>query len=91
VPRLNKLEDVLFPVEEHPVFVSVKGTTGEQRLPVPFKKAIVNRNNRRVLGIVSRDYRLVSNEEALFGAFECCEAVFPETHRSEWAVKTIHA
>jgi hypothetical protein len=89
MPRLTKLENVLFPVDEHPVFVSVKRTTGEQRLPVPFKKAVVNRTNGRVLGIVSRDYRLVSNEEALKGAFQCCEAVFPETHPSEWEVKAV--
>ncbi len=91
MPRLAKLEDVLFPVDEHPVFVSFTDPNGERRLPVPEKKAIVNRNNQRVLGIVSRDYRLVSNQEALNLAYRCCEKVFPETKSGEWEVKTTDA
>jgi hypothetical protein len=65
MPRLSQLKDVLFPVEEHPVFVSMKTASGEQRLPVPDKKAIVNCDSGRVLGVVSRGYRLVSIEERL--------------------------
>ena len=65
MPRLTKLNDVLFPVEEHPVFVSLADKGGERRLAVPEKKAIVNRTTHHVLGIVSRGYRLVSNAEAL--------------------------
>ena len=54
MPRLTQIDDVLFPVEEHPVFVSVHTKSGERRLSVPDKKAIVNTKNNRVLGIVSR-------------------------------------
>ena len=86
MPRLNKLDDVLFPVEEHPVFVSVIEKGNERRLAVPEKKAIINRNTSRVLGIVSRGYRLVSNQEALDMARQCCGKVFPETKSSEWNV-----
>src|ERR1039458_9121901 len=89
--RLNKLDDVLFPVEEHPVFVSFTEKGNERRLAVPEKKAIVNRNTSRVLGIVSRDYRLVSNQEALDMAHKCCEKVFPDTKPSEWDVKKTDA
>ena len=39
--RLSQLDDVLFPVEEHPVFVVVPGRIGERRLAAPGKKAIV--------------------------------------------------
>jgi len=91
MPRLTNLNDVLFPVEEHPVFVSMKGKAGERRLAVPDKKAIVNCENARVLGIVSRDYRLVSNREALDWAFDCCRTVFPETQPAEWEVKAADA
>jgi len=91
MPRLNNLNDVLFPVQEHPVFVSVKGKAGERRLAVPYKKAIVNCENDRVLGIVSRDYRLVTNQEALDWALDCCHTVFPETKPSEWSVKAADA
>lgn len=87
MPRLTQLDDVLFPVEEHPVFVSMKTDSGERRLPVPEKKAIVNCESTRVLGVVSRGYRLVSNREALDLAYQCCRTVFPETNPAEWEVR----
>ena len=82
MPRLTQLDDVMFPVDEHPVFVSVGENGGERRLPVPEKKALVNREARRVLGIVGRDYRTVRNREALDMAQQCCRAAFPETQPS---------
>jgi hypothetical protein len=84
--RLKQLDDVLFPVEEHPVFVMMRDESGERRLPAPDKKAIVNTASQRVLGIVSRDYRLVTNQQALEWAYECCRSVFPNTARAEWDV-----
>jgi Domain of unknown function (DUF932). len=91
MPRLNKLDDVLFPVEEHPVFVSVSNGEPEKRLLVPDKKAIVNTKSERVLGIVSRGYLLVTNQQALDWAFQCCRTVFPETQVGEWEVKATDA
>ena len=91
MPRLSQLDDVLFPVGEHPVFVSVQSPSGQKRISVPDKKAIVHGATNRVLGIVSCGYRLVSNRQALEWAFQCCHAVFPETNSSEWKVKTIDA
>jgi hypothetical protein len=77
---------VLFPVEERSVFVMMRDGSTEYRLPVPGKKAIVNAACERVLGIVSRDYRLVTNHQALEWAYECCQTVFPNTTRTEWEV-----
>lgn len=91
MPRLTKLDDVLFPVAEHPVFVSITEKDGERRLAVPEKKAILNQKNSRVLGIVSRGYRLVSNREALAMAHQCCRTVFPETQPGEWDVNAVDA
>jgi len=85
--RLAKIEDILFPVEEHPVFVHVKMKSGERRLPVSDKKAILNSKTNRVLGVVSRGYRLVKNTEALEWAYQCCTMVFPNTKPVEWEVK----
>lgn len=91
MPRLTNLDAVLFPVEEHPVFVSVPTGSGERRLPVPEKKAIVNKKTNRVLGVVSRGYRLVTNNEALDWAYHCCQTAFPETKPGEWEVKATDA
>jgi len=82
MPRLTQINDILFPVEEHPVFVHIQ--TGSKN--VPGKKAIVNSDTNRVLGIVSKGYKLVSNEDALNLAYQCCQATFPETKPSEWEV-----
>ena len=84
--RLSLLSDVLFPVEEHPVFVMLRDESGERRVAAQNKKAIVNIANHRVLGIVSRDYQLVTNQEALEWAYECCRHVFPNTNSAEWDV-----
>ena len=91
MPRLTNLDDVLFPVEEHPVFAIAQTKAGERRFPVQDKKAIVNRSSGRVLGVVSRGYRLVSNREALNMAHDCCRAVFPETKPGEWDVRATDA
>ena len=91
MPRITKVEDLLFPVEEHPVFVMLPKSSGKQKLQIPNKKAIVNTRTNRVLGIVSREYRLVTNQEALDLASECCRAVFPETMPGEWKVSASDA
>jgi len=91
MPRLTNLIDVLFPVAERPVFASVPNGAGERHVSVPGKKAIVNMTTNSVLGIVSRSYRLVQNQEALDSAFDCCRAVFPETQPSEWDVSATDA
>jgi len=42
-----------------------------------------NCNSRRVLGAVSRGYRLVTNAKTLDQAQECCRTVFPKTEPGE--------
>ena len=41
--------------------------------------------------MVSRNYRLVTNREALDLALECCAAVFPETKPCEWEATGVDA
>jgi hypothetical protein len=91
LPRLTKLKDVCFPVEEHPIFVIVDGPSGKRQLPIPEKKALVNCESGRVLGVVSRDYRLVTNQQALEWARECCNTVFPKTKPAEWDISATDA
>jgi hypothetical protein len=74
-------DDLLFEVEERPVFAGL-GQNGYIR--VPGKKAIVRRSDGHVLGVVGRDYRLVTNKEAMDAAILCCRGVFPQTKPEEW-------
>ena len=86
MPRLTQLDDIMFPVQEHPLFVNLKTKYGERSISVPDKKALVNARTNRVLGVVSRGYRLVTNAEALDWAYQCCITAFPETKPGEWQV-----
>jgi hypothetical protein len=79
------LDDLLFEVEERPVFA---GAGPNRYTPVPGKKAIVNRDDGRVLGVVGREYRLVTNQEAMEAARLCCRQVFPKTKPEEWQFST---
>ena len=91
MPRITTLDTILFPVEERPVFVAIQTKAGQKYLRVPNRKAIVNEINGRILGVVSKEYRVVTNSEALDLAYECCRMVFPEHKAGEWRVSTVDA
>lgn len=84
--RLTAINDLLFPVEERPVFTLIETRAGEREISVPNKKALVDMKANRVVGVVSSNYRLVTNQQALDWARQCCVAVFPETKAAEWIV-----
>ena len=56
---------------------------------VPHKKAIVRSDTGHVLGVVTNEYGLVSNQQALDWGRKCCRVVFPETQPDEWEVRAI--
>lgn len=91
MPRLNHLEDILFPVELRPVFAFVGCSREQRRVRIPGKRAVVNMANHRAVGVVSSGYRLVTNREAVDAARQCCREVFPETQPSEWQVNAVDA
>lgn len=91
MPRLTQINDILFPVDEYPVFTQIQAGSKNKKISVPGKKAIVNKNTNRVLGVVSKGYKLVSNKDALDLAYECCQATFPDTKHSEWEVTAVDA
>ena len=86
------IEQLFFPVEEHPVqyWDSARG----QSCDIPRCKAIVDAERGTPLSVVSKDYRLVTNEAAFkmvapiasefFGGnglrdFECFNVLYPKT------------
>jgi hypothetical protein len=89
--RVDDVQDLLFPVEEHPIFVSMRTADGGRQVPVRDKKAIVNGTTHCVLGVVSRDYPVVTNEQALEWARLCCKTAFPSTSETEWHVAAADA
>jgi len=89
--RLTNIENVLFPVQECPVYTQYESAMGKQGVVIPGKKALVNARTGRVLGVVGREYVLVKNQKALDLAYECCARVFPETRAVEWVVDACDA
>ena len=80
------IQDLLFGVDQVPV-EAVVGTNGHtRRITIPGKKALINKLSGQVLGVVSRDYRVVTNQEAVNLAREACRIAFPGVSRTERTV-----
>lgn len=80
------VQELWFEVDQVPV-EAVIGTNGStRRTLIPHKKALVHRQTGQVLGVVSRDYRVVTNQEAVDLAHEVCRQAFPGVSPVEWEV-----
>ncbi len=85
------VQDLLFGVDQVPI-EAVLGTNGNiRRICIPGKKALVNRRTGKILGVVSRDYRVVTNQEAVDLAREACGIAFPGISPMEWEAKRASA
>lgn len=85
--RETSIQNLLFDVDQVPI-EAVIGTNGEtRRINIPGKKALVNQRTGLVLGVVSRDYRVVTNQEAVDMARDVCEKAFPGLSSVEWEAK----
>jgi hypothetical protein len=85
------IQDLLFGVDQVPV-EAVIGTNGHtRRITIPSKKALVNQHSGQILGVVSRDYRVVTNQEAVDLAREACRIAFPGVSPMEWEAKRASA
>jgi hypothetical protein len=81
------IQDLLFGVDQVPI-EAVLGTNGHtRRITIPSKKALVNQRTGHILGVVSRDYRVVTNQEAVDLAREACGIAFPGISPMEWEAK----
>jgi hypothetical protein len=85
------IQELLFGVDQVPV-EAVIGTNGHtRRITIPGKKALVNQRTGYILGVVSRDYRVVTNQEAVDLAREACGIAFPGISPMEWEAKRASA
>ena len=87
----TSVQNLLFDVGEVPV-EAVLGTNGHtRRILIPSKKALIHQGTGHVLGVVGRDYRVVTNHEAVNLAKEVCEKAFPDLSSVEWEAKRASA
>ncbi|MBK8037746.1 MAG: DUF932 domain-containing protein, partial [Verrucomicrobiaceae bacterium] len=85
------VHDLLFDVDQVAIEAVVGSNGSTRRISIPGKKALVNRLTGLVLGVVSRDYRVVTNQEAVKLAQEVCEKAFPGLSSVEWEAKRASA
>ena len=89
--RISDYRELLFPVRSVPVFAQFVAGDETSRLRVPGRKAILDCSTNRVLSIVSENYRIVTNRDALDYAHQCCAAAFPDIPSRAWRVATADA
>jgi hypothetical protein len=85
--RETSVQDLLFDVDQVPIEAVVGSNGSTRRISIPGKKALVNKLTGLVLGVVSRDCRVVTNQEAVKLAQEVCEKAFPGLSSVEWEAK----
>ena len=85
--RQTTVQELLFGVDQVPVEAVVETNGHTRRISIPGKKALVNKRTGIVLGVVSRDYRVVTNQEAVNLAREACGIAFPGISPLEWEAK----
>jgi hypothetical protein len=85
------VQDLLFDVDQVPVEAVVGSNGNTRRISIPGKKALIHQRTGNVLGVVSRDYRVVTNQEAVKLAQEVCEKAFPGLSSVEWEAKRASA
>ena len=79
---------IMFPVAEVDVFAATERGRLER---VHGRKAIVNKDSRRILAVVSDRYRVLHNHDALELARKCCITAFPTTAPAHWEVVEVEA
>ncbi len=81
------VQDLLFDVDQVPIEAVIGSNGSTRRISIPGKKALIHQRTGLVLGVVSRDYRVVTNQEAVKLAQEVCEKAFPGLSSVEWEAK----
>ena len=86
MPRITRPDDLFFPVDTKPIYARWGSGESAREIPIPGRLAVVNVGSNKVLGVVGKNYRLVTNHEACAYARKCAQAVFHETAEDEWEI-----
>lgn len=88
---MDHYNHLLFPVRSVPVYAGIRRGSDYDMQRIPSQRAIVNCATDQVISVVSENYQVVTNREALHYAQLCCQAAFPESGGGEWRVLQAHA
>lgn len=89
--KIDHHNDLFFPVRAVPVFAQIRRGSNLEMERIPSQRAIVNCATDQVISVVSENYQVVTNREALEFAHLCCRAAFPEAASQDWRVLEAHA
>ncbi len=89
--RISDYEQLLFPVRSVPVYAELNQNDEATRIRIPGQRAIVDSRDGHVFSVVSENYQLVTNRDALNYAYQCCEAAFPDIPSGAWRVSAADA
>lgn len=74
--RITNLDDLLFPVELRPLYTEIELNGKSSRIEVPNNRIVVNNKSGIALGVVSCNYKLITNHEAVELGKKCCRELF---------------
>lgn len=89
--RKTGIEDLLFPVELQPVYADIKRQGKIFQIAIPNSQVVVNSQNGHPLGVVSKNYRVVTNEEAIEMGKQCCKELLGLTDYAELEIFSAYA
>jgi len=90
--RQTTIDELMFPVELRPVYTDLDySDTYMRRIEIPNSRVVVNADSGYPLGVVSSNYRLVTNEQALEMGRQCCEQLFGTDVATDIDVFTAYA
>ncbi len=84
--RVTTPDDLFFPVATQPIYTRQTDVDLGTEILISNRLAVVNVRTDEVLGVVGKDYRLVTNREACAYARKCAKAVFQNTTEVEWEI-----
>ena len=74
--RITDIESLLFPVKLHPLFTKITVNGHTYTIEVPNNKIVVNNISGNLLGVVSSNYKLITNHEAIELGKKCIKELF---------------
>ena len=81
----HKLKDVLFKVKLQPLYTQFQfqGTEQPVNVHAPHLLALVNQDNGRIISVVSKNYKIITNEEALEMGKDIFVQLYPQVKKEE--------
>lgn len=74
--RITSVEELVFPVALMPLFSEVKVNDQVRRIRVPNNRLVINQDTGAPLSVVNKNYRLISNQDAIELGKQCCMQLF---------------